>query len=150
MNNMKRIGLYIVAIIASLSMFSCENPEEEITNNENEYKGKSFERELLFDGHAVDTVIPVNEFVSEIDKIIEDTDWLDVAINNAGSDSTRVIYQLRIACTRNTTTSARSTGVVVTCVNKDTLKLKVNQSLLDSFDDLHDNLTDQPALTPTR
>ena len=147
---MKRTGLYIIALFAALTIFSCENPEEEVIEKQNEYKGKSFERELQFAGYAVDTVIPVNEFVSAIDKITKDADWLNVAISDAGSDSAKVSYQLRIACTRNTTTSARSTDVVVTCVNTDTLKLKVNQSLLDGFDDLHDNVTDQPALTPTR
>ena len=143
---MKLKGLYIITFIFALSMASCgENGEEE-----KEYEPKSYELELSIDGYAVDTVIPVREFVSAIETITEDADWLDVAISDAGPDSAKVSYQLRIACARNTTASVRTTDVVVTCTNKDALKITVNQGILDGIEDIHDNVTDKPALTPIR
>lgn len=144
--NMKQKRLYIITVcLFALSMMSCGNGE-----NQEEYEPKSFERELLFGGYAVDTVFTVNELASAIEKITEDADWLDVALSDAGSDSTKVVYELRIACTRNNTTSVRSTDVVIFCTNKDVLALKVNQGIMDGVDDYHDNVTDQPALAPIR
>jgi len=143
---MKLRGLYIVICLFVLAMVSCGDKE----NEEKEYEPKSFELELNIDGYAIDTVIPIKEFISAIETITEDADWLDVAINDAASDSAKMSYQLRIACTRNTTTSVRTTDLTVTCTNKDALKITINQGILDNFDDLHDNVTDKPALAPLR
>jgi len=148
---MKLKGLYIIACIAAFSLTSCDE-DQNIQDIKDNYltQGQTFERELLFDGHAVDTIISANELASAIVNITEEADWLNVAINDTGSDTTKVASKLRIACTRNNTTSVRSTDVVVTCANKDVLTLKINQGILDGLDDVHDNVTDQPALAPIR
>lgn len=140
---MKLKGLYIIICLFTLSMISCDN-------NKEDNEGKSFKRELLFSGYAVDTVITVNELASAIDKVTEDADWLDLAIQDAISDSTQTSYKLIIACTKNNTSSVRSTDVVITCQNKDVLTLIINQGIFDGINDVHDNVTDQPALVPIR
>ena len=139
---MKFKGLYILAGLFLLSLSSCDDAGE----SSEEIKGKSFEREIVIDGNPIDTLITIKDFTSAITKIEETSDWLEVTIQGTASD----VFQIKIVCSKNTTTDIRSAEVFVTCDNGDKLKLTVSQSVISEFDDIHNNVTDQPALTPMR
>ena len=125
-----------------MSLSSCDDAGE----SSEEIKGKSFEREIVIDGNAIDTLITIKDFTSAITKIEENSDWLDVTIQGESSD----VFQIKIVCSKNTTTDTRSAEVSVICDNGDKLKLTVSQSVINEFDDIHNNVTDQPALAPMR
>ena len=110
------------------------------------FVGKSFVRELAFDGYEQDTILSIDEFTSVIDEVTNDADWVKV---QSLKDSIPGLVQLEVLCSKNTTTAVRSSDVVLIS-HRDTLTLKVNQDILKGFDDVHDNVTDQPALAPGR
>lgn len=110
------------------------------------YVGKSYVSELSFDGYEQDTILAINEFTYVIDEIRNDADWLEA---QSVTDTISNLTQLEILCSKNATTTIRSTDVVLIS-HRDTLTLKVSQNVLKGFEDPHDNVTDQPALTPIR
>ena len=80
-------------------------------------------------------------------KIIQNnTDWLDVeaaySITNA--------YQVKVTCYKNTSSCVRYAEVSVFCKNGDCLKIKVKQNVITGLEDVHNNVSDQPALSPLR
>ena len=138
---MKSIRIYICGVLAIITMAACNKKSQEP-----EYESKQLECEVQFKGYESDTVITVFEFSSTIKDIQNDTDWLIIEIK----DSVPNNYKLGIICSKNVTSSVRKAEIVVVCKNGDTLTLKVTQDVLDEIEDIHNNVTDQPAYVPSR
>lgn len=139
---MKKIKWFAICLIAALTMMSCGNQDEK----EPENKVKTLEAELTLDGYGADTIITVKEFEAEISEVKNDTDWLAAELLDVTTDG----YQIKLICRKNTTANARKAEIVITCKNQDSLTLKITQGVCNGFDDVHDNVSDQPPLAPMR
>ena len=134
--------IYALLCLAVLTMVSCGSKGD----MEPEHEPKTLDLEIVLGGNEIDTIIAVKDFQSAITEIKVNDVWLSAEIIDSADDS----CQFKVICAKNTTTSIRLTQVIITCKNGDTLTLKVTQKVLDGFDDLHDNVTDQPAMAPAR
>ena len=134
----------MVAFITLLTTSACGDTQNE--EGEKGYESKTYEREIVFSAYETDTVLTIQEFAQAIESIRTDADWLNTEIFDSAADS----LKLKVTCLRNNTTGTRSDQILVTSKNKDLLTLKVTQKYLDGFEDLHDNVSDQPALAPGR
>ena len=134
----------MVAFITLLTTSACGDTQNE--EGEKGYESKTYEHEITISAYEADTVLTVQEFVRAIESIRTDANWLTTEIFDSAADS----LKLKVTCLRNTTTATRSGKILVTSKNKDQLTLKVNQKYLDGFEDLHNNVSDQPALAPGR
>ena len=126
--------------LLSVSAVSCYEIDD------NKHKGQIYERTVEFSAYETDTVFSFQEFISAIDKIDNQSDWLTAEIYDSSSDS----LKLRVSCTRNTTTGIRSALVTITCRNTDVMNLNVTQKIAVGVDDIHDVVSDRPVLAPAR
>lgn len=148
---MKKIKWFALACMAAIAVLSCEGLEEpenetEEESKEPEYVSKTWESEISFEGYLSDTVIIVKDFIAELSDIRKDVDWLGAEI----LDSTGNSLQIKVFCLKNSTANARKAQIVITFKNGDTVILKITQNVCDDFDLTHDNVSDQPTLSPAR
>ncbi len=142
---MKLKSIYSLLLMALLATLGCD-PAENKEDNGQDPKGKNYEREIVFGAYETDTILTVSEFTSAIKNIENNTDWLFVRIDDSSADA----YKLRVICLKNTTAQTRSAQIEVSSNDNDLLTLKVTQYVLNGFEDLHNNVSDQPALAPGR
>jgi len=115
-------------------------------SNKDKYESKSYEREITVDGNKTDSIITIEEISSDIITIDSDDDWLYASKYNSNTTN----YQLRLVCFKNVSASIRSSRIHIACKNGDKLTLIVIQGVINGLNDLHDIVTDQPALAPER
>ena len=142
---MKTIKWLALACLSVLAMLSCEN-QESVTDDEEQQEVRMLETSLYLSGYGIDTVITVKDFISAISEIKKDVDWLGAEIAETSADDCKI----RIFCHKNATVQARKADVVFTFINGYVLTLKVTQDVVDAFEDIHNNVSDQPALAPAR
>lgn len=142
-------SLYLLLIgLVIMSVVGCDQKKDEVEIEEKgtEYQSKTFDCEMELAGYLSDTIITVADFFSDIEIIQNNTDWLDVeaaySITNA--------YQVKVTCYKNTSSCVRYAEVSVFCKNGDCLKIKVKQNVITGLEDVHNNVSDQPALSPLR
>lgn len=140
---MKLRYLYTIALVAILSAIGCESDND---GKEDEPNGKSFELSVEVDAYESDTVLTIKDFTSLISDIRSDAEWVSASITDSSSDDVK----LKLTYSKNTTAQIRTAKIDVVSKNDFTLTLKVSQKVMESFDDLHDNVSDQPALAPIR
>ena len=138
---MRTISLFLGTCIVALALISCGDESKE-----SEYESIFLEKEISLSSYGADTIISVKEFVSEITEIKNNAEWLSIEILHSTNNS----CTFKVICQKNTTTVIRATVINITCKNGDTLTLKVNQGVVDGFEDLHDIVTDQPTFAPYR
>ena len=146
---MRQKYLCIIALLVLFITFNCETPPNEEARKEQEQninQGKTFERELLIDGHYSDTILTIKEFTSQIVNIENTLEWINTQSANSPSNT----YKIHVICYKNSSTEIRTAHVIITCENGDKLNLKVKQNVLSDIDDIHNHQTDQPALAPLR
>lgn len=140
---MKTIRIFALICMAALTIVSCDSQG---SNEEPEYEIKVLEREILFSGYGMDTLITVKDFTSPVKEIKNDADWLVTEIQ----DSAEGGFVFKVICSKNATANVRTSEITITFNNGDKFTLKVTQKVIDGFDDVHDSVTDQPALAPGR
>lgn len=147
---MKIKGLLLVSCMALLTAIGCDGTKaeglEEDKEKEAESQGKSVTLDLLISGYAADTTITVPDFTSLIDTIQNNCLWLDLKILESGNDKCK----LKLGCNKNSTANIRTTQITVLFKNKDVLNLNIKQKVVDAMEDIHDHVSDQPALAPKR
>lgn len=141
---MKIKGILIVFCLALLTVIGCDKGLE--GDKDAEYKSKAVTLDIVIDGYAADTTLTVPDFTSLIDTIQNNCLWLDLRILESQNNRCK----LQLGCYKNGTANIRTAKITVLFKNKDILNLNVKQNVIDAFEDIHDNVSDQPALAPMR
>lgn len=142
MKTIKWLALFCLSVF---TMMSCENNESE-TDNEEPQDVQILETGLYLSGYETDTVITVKDFISVISEIKKDVDWLGAEVVDSSQDGCKI----HIVCDKNTTALNRKAKIVFTFKNGFVLTLNVTQDVVYDFEDIHNNVSDQPALAPVR
>ena len=135
-----KISILICWIV--LCITGC-NPKE---NKVPIYESKAFECAIAFCEYKSDTIMTADFLITPIVKIENEKDWVVVALIDGNNDS----IQFKVSCSPNNTAYIRTAEIILICDNGDTLTLRITQDVMTKFDDIHNTISDQPALAPVR
>lgn len=139
---MKRFKLYLLALVGCFVFAACgsDDPEEIIPGTG---EAKEYAETYNIPAEGCDITYTLMDLKSKITTVSAATDWLEISIQDYSTGSPSI----KITAKPNDNVSERRYIVTINTVNGDKLTLTLIQAgkQPDGIDDIHNNVSDQPA-----
>ena len=130
--------ILIVLITVLMALTSC---------GKNETREKIYAtQEILLNATDTTLVINIDKLYSPITEIQNSAEWLEIEILTYTTGSP----QLKVTCLENNLPNKRIISILIKNKEGDEITLIITQNVKSALEDLHNNISDQPALAHKR